>query len=130
MNILLALLLMEAAILSLKHALEVEPDFSDALLLLGHVYAREQDIETPLDLDEWLMQHEPGELDLDAANTFFLLTLAYLALEDEEMAREQWETLRERDRRTKEGGRRIECTARLHPPAPTPLSAGRRASAS
>jgi tetratricopeptide (TPR) repeat protein len=87
----------EAAILSLKHALEVEPDFSDALLLLGHVYAGEQNIETPLNLDEWLMQHEPGELDLDAANTFFLLTLAYLALEDEEMAREQWETLRERD---------------------------------
>lgn len=87
----------EAAILSLKHALEVEPDFSDALLLLGHVYAREQNIETPLDLDEWLAQHEPGELDLDDANTFFLLTLAYLALDDSEMAREQWETLREHD---------------------------------
>ena len=87
----------EAAILSLKHALEVEPDFSDALLLLGHVYAREQSIEAPLDLDEWLAQHEPGELDLDDADTFFLLTLAYLALDDPEMAREQWETLRERD---------------------------------
>ncbi len=87
----------EAAILSLTHALEIDPDFTDALFLLGHVYARENDIETPLDLDEWLVQQQPGQIDLNDAGTFYLLTLAYLALDDKETAREHWETLHDRD---------------------------------
>ena len=87
----------EAAILSLTHALEIDPDFTDALFLLGHVYARENDIETPLDLDEWLIQQQPGQVDLNDAGTFYLLTLAYLALDDSETAREHWEMLHDRD---------------------------------
>ncbi len=87
----------EAAILSLKHALEIDPDFTDALFLIGHVYAHENHIETPLVLDDWLQNQQPGQVDLSSASTFFLLTLAYLALDDPETARAQWETLRERD---------------------------------
>ena len=87
----------EAAVLALKHALEIDADFSDALFLLGYVYARENDIETPLELDDWLSENQPGQVDLNSEGTFFLLTLAYLALEDLTAAREQWEILRDMD---------------------------------
>jgi tetratricopeptide (TPR) repeat protein len=87
----------EAAILSLKHALKVDADFTDALLLLGHVYARDKVIAAPLDLDEWLAQHEPNSLNINDVNVVFLLALAYLALEDEDAARDQWEILRDMD---------------------------------
>lgn len=87
----------EAARVSLRRALEAEPDFNDAMLMLGHVYAQEKNIELPQTLDEWLALHEPGEMDLESAETFALMALAHLALEDRAAARRQWEELRDVD---------------------------------
>lgn len=87
----------EAAMLSLKHALKMDEEFTDALLLLGHVFARENNIETPLDLDEWLSEYEPGTEPPQDAVTYQLLMLAQLALENEDMARDYLDTLRDVD---------------------------------
>ncbi len=87
----------DAARLSLTRALDAESDFADALLVLGFVYAREQGIETPQTLDEWLSTHEEGVVDLQDAETHFLLALAYLAQDDLRAAQEEWEELRDMD---------------------------------
>ena len=87
----------DAAQLSLTRALEAEPDFSDALFVLGFVFARENSIETPQTLEEWLATHDEDEADLPASEACFLLTLAYLALDDRDAALLQWEDLRDAD---------------------------------
>lgn len=89
----------DAARLSLTRALEDEPDFSDALFVLGLVFAREHDIETPRTLDEWLETHDEDDADLpttkESTEAYFVLTMAYLALDDRDAALLQWEDLRD-----------------------------------
>lgn len=81
----------------LGQAYQAQPDFFDALLFMGHLFAQERGAPVDSGFAQWVLEHERGTFRLKEPLDQHLFALGLVALGERELAAERIEELQEMD---------------------------------